>query len=206
MEIKIKKYIKIDWQKIKLFQPKNFKRLSRDQKNKLKMSLISKGLKTPFVVTELDNELVCLDGHMRIPSLKELKEEGYEIPEKLPAILIECKDKKEAKETVLLLNSRYGDISKEGYNEWIQDIEINDIAPFINIDIKQLPKIKTDDGLEEMELKSFEHHDYLIFYFNNYNDFLAACNKYGVKKVKYTYNEKTKKIGLGRVLDGKRLL
>ncbi len=207
MEIKIEKFIELDWKKVKLIQPDNFKRMTLVQKNKLKRSLIEKGFKTPFIVTYIKKELICLDGHMRIPVLKELEKEGYDIPGKLPAIVIKCKDMQEAKETVLILNSRYGDIFKEGYSEWVKDIDINDIVPYVNIDIKDFKKgEETEVAVENMELKSFEHYDYLIFYFKNYNDFLAACHKFNVKKYNYNFSEKNKKIGIGRVLDGKKLL
>ena len=58
---------------------------------------------------------------------------------------------------------------------------------------------------EEMQLKAFEHYDYIVFVFKNQMDWHNAVNRFGLKKVNAGYGQ-TKKIGLGRVVDGARLL
>ena len=59
--------------------------------------------------------------------------------------------------------------------------------------------------METMELRAFEHHDYLVFVFDNQMDWLNAVNAFGIHKVNAGYGT-TKKVGIGRVVDGKRLL
>jgi hypothetical protein len=60
--------------------------------------------------------------------------------------------------------------------------------------------------IEEMELKFNEHHDYIVFLFNNINDYVMAVTNLGLKKVRASLSEKSKKIGLGRVVAGTRLI
>lgn len=57
----------------------------------------------------------------------------------------------------------------------------------------------------EMELKAFENWDYLVFVFDNQHDWLNALSLFNVEKVDAGYDG-TKKIGLGRVLRGCKLI
>lgn len=65
-----------------------------------------------------------------------------------------------------------------------------------------------DDGqapaapLPQMECQPFEHYDYLMLIFRNDQDFQAACEKLGIKRIAITYPGGKQKIGLGRVIDG----
>lgn len=64
-----------------------------------------------------------------------------------------------------------------------------------------------EDRYPEMDLQPFEHYDYLVLFFRNSMDFLKACDKFGVQKVAVKAGKDGKtKIGLGRCLDGARLL
>ena len=58
--------------------------------------------------------------------------------------------------------------------------------------------------LKSMELKTFEHYDYVVFVFKNQMDWLNVVNAFGLEKVDAGYG-KTKKVGIGRVIDGKKL-
>jgi len=58
----------------------------------------------------------------------------------------------------------------------------------------------------QMEIRPYEHYDYLVFFFRDVRDFVAACEKFGIKKVAASFSAKNKKLGMGRVLDGTRLL
>jgi len=57
-----------------------------------------------------------------------------------------------------------------------------------------------------MECQAFEHHDYVVFMFHDLRDWMLALQLIGVKEVDYSITRKTKKIGIGRVLNGKRLI
>lgn len=62
------------------------------------------------------------------------------------------------------------------------------------------------ETIPRMECQAFEHHDYLVFMFHDLRDWMQALQLMGVKEVDYSITRTTKKIGLGRVLHGKRLL
>jgi hypothetical protein len=62
------------------------------------------------------------------------------------------------------------------------------------------------ETIPRMECQAFEHHDYLVFMFHDLRDWMQALQLMGVREVDYSITRRTKKIGLGRVLHGKRLL
>lgn len=59
--------------------------------------------------------------------------------------------------------------------------------------------------LASMDIKAFEHHDYIVFVFDNELDWVYILNRFNVKKLDFGYNG-TRKVGLGRVIDGQRLI
>jgi hypothetical protein len=64
-----------------------------------------------------------------------------------------------------------------------------------------------EEGPPEMELQTFEHYDYVVFLFRDVLDWRAAKEQLGLRTEAFTLRDgKTRKVGLGRVLDGKRLL
>ncbi len=62
------------------------------------------------------------------------------------------------------------------------------------------------ETIPRMECQAFEHHDYLVFMFHDLRDWMQALQLVGAREVDYSITRKTRKIGLGRVLHGKRLL
>lgn len=137
MELKItckgQKYLNID--KLKNFQG-NLKRLKKEQLKKLKQSIIKYGFSFPVFVW--DNFI--LDGHQRLYATKLLLKEDYTIGD-IPIIEIMAKDKKEAAEKLLLLNSQYANITNEGFDEYLKDFDLDlDLI----IDNLELPQIDID--------------------------------------------------------------
>ena len=63
---------------------------------------------------------------------------------------------------------------------------------------------KKQRTLKRMELKAFEHYDYLVFVFDNQHNFLNACNEFKIEKVDAGYT--VRKLGIGRVLKGEELI
>ena len=62
------------------------------------------------------------------------------------------------------------------------------------------------EPIPRMECQAFETHDYLVFMFHDLRDWMQALQLMGVREVNYSITRTTKKIGIGRVLYGKRLL
>jgi len=167
MEDKIIKTELVEWEKLKLFQPADLKKMSKSQLNKLKTSLKKNGFESPFYVWQDKENIWCLDGHMRIPIMKLLQDEGEHIPLKLPANFIKCKDKAEAKKAVLIYNSKYADISKEGFLSFIDNLDLNNIMDEFTFDdiLEQENFLQLD--VKEKELKPYEKYHVLISYTNS---------------------------------------
>ena len=145
----------IEWKKLKLFQPKNLKTISKKQLDKLKTSLKNNGFKAPFYVwQENKDNLWCLDGHTRIPVLKLLEEEGCNIPDELPANFIDCKDKKEAKKAILIYNSSYADINKDEMFDFVSDFDLKELD--FEIDIPKFDFLKKEIDYSEKEFDLFQ--------------------------------------------------
>lgn len=61
-----------------------------------------------------------------------------------------------------------------------------------------------EKSIASMELNEFEHHDYLVFVFDNKNDFITACNEFNIQKVRGN-GKKHGRIGIGRIVRGSKL-
>ena len=95
-------------------------------------------------------------------------------------------------------NTHAGEWDLDLLADWTADLGIDLGLGLDNTD-------PNDTKIPEMELKAFEHWDYIVFVFNNQPDWLNILSKFDIGKVDAGYG-KTKKIGIGRVIDGKRLL
>lgn len=65
--------------------------------------------------------------------------------------------------------------------------------------------LPSGDEIPEMQLHAFEEYNYVVVVFRNSQDWTAACDLLALRKEAATY-EKTRKVGLGRVLDGGKLV
>ena len=122
----------------------NLKDLSEINFNKLKLSILEYGFTFPYFAWK-DNKgkLWILDAHQRTRVLKHLRDiDGYIIP-KLPTVLIGAKDKRQAKELLLVANSRYGKMTVEGLYEFSNELnfEIDMTAMELILD---LPEVNLD--------------------------------------------------------------
>ena len=97
----------------------NLKARTDDDYEKIKKSILKYGFSFPaFIwVEKKTNTNYLIDGTGRYSALKQMQEEGYLIPE-LPIVYIEAKDKTEAKQKLLRLNSQYGKMTKESVLEF----------------------------------------------------------------------------------------
>jgi hypothetical protein len=85
-----------------------------------------------------------------------------------------------------------------------------ELTGFMEDEIAKLFNAEDDEAeletIPRMECQPFEHHDYLVFMFHDLRDWMLALQLIGVREVDYSITRKTKKIGVGRVLNGKRLI
>ena len=92
--------------------------------DKIKLSICKFGFSFPFFIWKSGNKNYLIDGHGRFATLCKMQKDGYLIPP-LPVVYIQCKNKTEAKQKLLRLNSQYGKMTKESVLEFAEDIELN---------------------------------------------------------------------------------
>lgn len=157
------------------------------------------GFKVPIIV---DKDNVIVAGHTRLKAAKKLK------IEKVPCIVADDLTEEQIRAF------RLADNKVAEFSEWDLpklDLELMEIFNPVMVQFgfgeEEVESKETVDKreLQSMELKAFEHHDYIVFVFDNQMDWLNICNRFGLKKVNAGYGS-TKKVGVGRVVDGKRLL
>lgn len=123
------------------------KELSEENYVKLRNSIIEFGFSFP-IDAWLDEESKAwvLDGHQRIKTLRKMREEGIIVPP-LPANYISAATKTEAKKKLLLLNSRYGTMTREGFDAFIdeEDSPIDESLEAFLV----LPEVEFFDDKEE---------------------------------------------------------
>lgn len=98
---------------------------SDEDYDKIKLSIIKYGFSFPFFIWKSGKTNYLLDGHGRFATLCKMQKDGYVIPP-LPVVYVECKNKTEAKEKLLRLNSTYGHMTAESVMEFVgDDFELN---------------------------------------------------------------------------------
>lgn len=100
---------------------KDLKELSKENYEKLKRSILELGFSAPFFVWKHKGKLKVLDGTQRKLTLEQMKLEGHELPSKVPAVSVEAKNEKEAKQKLLSFVSQYGHVTEEGLYEFSVD-------------------------------------------------------------------------------------
>jgi len=150
----------------------NLKEKTKEQLSKLKSSIIEYGFSFPIFVWENNGKNYTIDGHGRDYICKQLIAEGYLFEDKdgkqdntIPINYIYAKDKKEAKEKLLMLNSQFGNITDEGLYEFINEPgneiefeEIKDKLEFNDIDLDYFDvnyisdRVYSDGEIKEKEV------------------------------------------------------
>ena len=92
--------------------------------DKIKLSIIKYGFSFHLFVWKSGKTNYLLDGHGRFATLCKMQKDGYIIPP-LPVVYVTAKNKAEAKQKLLRLNSQYGKMTKESVLEFAEDIELN---------------------------------------------------------------------------------
>ena len=128
--------------------------------DKIKLSIIKFGFSFPLFVWKSGKTNYLCDGHGRFATLCKMQKDGYIIPP-LPVVYIQCKNKAEAKQKLLRLNSTYGKLTKESVLEFAEDLEINfdeislpDTVIDFSDQTKETPETEGDDEVPEVEEKA----------------------------------------------------
>jgi len=103
----------------------DLKSLSKDGYKKLKNEIIETGFAFPIHVWQHKKKFYSVDGHQRVRVVEQMKIEGYQFPHKLPCVVVEAKDMKEAKRRVLQGISQYGKVQEQGLYEFMHDADFS---------------------------------------------------------------------------------
>ena len=95
----ILKTSKIEWQSIQDLQPHDLK--NDYHSNKVKESIIKNGFSRAIYVWDSGDTIYCVDGHLRMDILREIKADGIEIPDKLSCTFLNLKNRDEAVKVLL---------------------------------------------------------------------------------------------------------
>lgn len=136
----------------------NLKKLSDQNYQKLKNSIVKHGFIYPFFVweDEKENKIYLIDGTQRHTTLEKMKEEGYKIPQ-LPVVFIPAKDIQDAKGKLLAAASYFGEFNLEGTKEFLADLDFDmDAISIPTIVFEPLVLEADENSLPEMTTVS-EH-------------------------------------------------
>lgn len=144
MNNRIKELKQVEWRKIKPLQPNNAKVVANH--NAIENSLKRYGFAKPFYGWEFEGEIYTLDGHQR----KEVLSNMLNVPETLPCVLIDAKDRKEAMEMLIEVhNQNQNPFDIEVLQEWIEveelDVDIETINVKIDSDV-----LETEPSYEDL--------------------------------------------------------
>ena len=169
----------------------------------VKESIEKFGFKVPLVI-DTHNVIVC--GHTRFEAAKLLKMES------IPCITADDLTEEQIK-AFRLADNKVAEFAE--WDDFKLDLELDqlnemgfDMEPFGFFDETEedaeKEKKTEDKAIASMELNEFEHYDYLVFVFDNKNDFITACNTFNIQRVRGN-GPKHNKIGLGRCVRGSKL-
>jgi hypothetical protein len=131
----------------------NLKERNDTDYEKIKKSILTYSFSFPFFIWKSGKTNYLIDGTGRHSCLLRMQAEGYIIPD-LPVVYISCKDKKDAKQKLLRLNSQYGKMTKESVLEFAEDIELNfdEIAlPDTIIDFSDGEEVEAEKEKEDID-------------------------------------------------------
>lgn len=129
------------------FQDK-LKTLTEENYQKLRKSIETHGFSFPIFIWEKNKKShKIIDGHQRLATVQRMIVDGWTVEEgKLPIDLIEAKSEKEAKAKVLLMQSRYSDISGQSLYDFMigSDLDVKDLLSELRIPELDLDRFKID--------------------------------------------------------------
>lgn len=172
------------------------KKLSDENFNKLRQSLIDNGFQFTVHVWEQGGTIYIIDGHQRVHVMKQLRKAGWEIPP-INCSFVTASNYSEAKKLILYSVSQYGKIDREGYEEFnmgedfnMNDYDLPDFYIPLNFDESGLDysllEEKTDqepsdmrDGVKkaiqiEFELEDYEKAFELVKYWRQKGEYVGG--------------------------------
>jgi hypothetical protein len=129
----------------------NFKDLKNKNAHKLCLSIHKYGFFMPVFVWEdtSENIIYTVDGHQR----KRILEKFFGKKMLVPVVYIDAADKIQAKEKLLAINSKYGEITKDGFDEFTFDLDMGIVSDIFTFEeFKDIEINGEEQVLEKKEL------------------------------------------------------
>jgi len=196
--------MKIENIKIEKLIPNRYnpRKITKDSFEKLKNSINEFGFVDPIIVRKNKNKYEIIGGHQRYNAAKEL---GYEL---VPCIVLDISEKR-AKLLNLALNKIRGDWDSELLVKLLNQIKDESDLVLAGFDFSEVENLitKVDYNVNKEyelseQLKKF--HDYIVFIFDNREEFEAICEYFQLEKKRSAYRDSG--IGLGRIIFGEKLI
>lgn len=129
LQNKVIKLVNVRWRDLEWFQG-DLKSSTSEDKLRLENSFMKNGIIDAFkvwveILEDGSEKMWILDGHRRKMFLNNLEASGVTIADELPAMIIDCSDRKEAAKYVLLYSVDYGHASTESLNSFIDREGLN---------------------------------------------------------------------------------
>ena len=158
------------------------------------------GFKVPIVI---DKNGVIVAGHTRYKAAQEL---GLE---KLPCVIADDLTEEQVK-AFRLADNKVGELAEWDFDllseelDGIFDIDMSDFG--FDSDFDEKEEIKKEEGEVPFTEELLLTHNYIVLYFDNDFDWEVAQDKFGLKQVKDLIPRKGQPKGIGRVINGKKVL
>jgi hypothetical protein len=161
------------WSIIKTYEFNKLKSNARDV-TKLEQSIINSGFTAPFFVWREESgnyKDYVIDGTGRWLALQNLEKAGVVIPN-LPIILIDAKNKKEAKLIAMQISSKHGTITEKSLADFVLDFDIEEIEKLKNEELNIFTDFIFENNNDEInfdEINSNENRE------KKFKDELVTC-------------------------------
>ena len=158
------------------------------------------GFKVPIVI---DKNGVIVAGHTRYKAAQEL---GIE---KLPCIIADDLTEEQVK-AFRIADNKVGELAEWDFDllgeelDGIFDIDMLEFG--FDSDFDEKEEIKKEEGEVPFSEELLLTHNYIVLYFDNDFDWEVVQDKFGLKQVKDLIPRKGQPKGIGRVINGKKVL
>ena len=184
--------------------PENPRKITNTQKKQLQASLEKFGL---VEIPVIDTDYTIVAGHQRVAVLMALGKRDEEIEVRVPSRKLTDDERKEYN---LRSNKNAGEFDTHKLIVEFDKSMLHEVGFSMNelgIKSDSTESVRSEgEVIKEMELKSFEHYDYIVLVFRNTQDWLRAKAVFGLERMYTDISSKSRSVGLGRVVDGRRAL
>lgn len=150
LKSRIVKSIPVKWRELRILQPSSLKSFTDRSLEALKKSMLENDFVCTFQVwQDSDGVIWVLDGTHRIKVLEALEAEGHTVPDEFTANFIDCANRQEAANLVLVFSSQYAKISQDGLDKFLEIEGIGFTADTLDLPGVDISKYVPQDYFRE---------------------------------------------------------